>query len=329
MLSSKRLFHFLNKTAINNSFAFKLYPESIKSNLKNIAKNLETRNFNSRSKFSPQNFSTPFNNNSFIWKSGLFTLAFTGTCYSIAVISNYERVKYKKLFSTNGYPKFSEYRQKFNNFWNSLPDVKKAVVGIVFLNVMVFLAWRIPAFQNALHKYFLLSPTSGLNSQMVFSMFSHQQLFHILFNMVALYSMSDLISRILPMEQFLAYYLSSGVFASFVSSLAKILTHSHNSFSLGASGAIVSCFALSSLVFPDSKFYVFPIPFELEAQTLLMLLVAFDLGMLLSGSRRMDHAAHLGGALYGLLFFNYGPSIINNFQSFVIKKWKNLRSSKS
>ena len=128
---------------------------------------------------------------------------------------------------------------------------------------------------------------------MLFSTFSHIQFFHIALNMVALYSMSDLISRILPLEQFFAYYLSSGVFASFASNMIKILRFSlgvsHTSFSLGAvsfrksqkfiylkilsqSGAVTSCFALASLIFPHSKFYIFPFPFEIEAQTVSQIL---------------------------------------------------------
>ncbi len=69
---------------------------------------------------------------------------------------------------------------------------------------------------------------------MLFSTFSHIQFFHIALNMVALYSMSDLVSRILPLEQFLAFYLSSGVFASFASNMIKILRTSPTAFSLGA-----------------------------------------------------------------------------------------------
>ncbi|RNA16878.1 pyridine nucleotide-disulfide oxidoreductase domain-containing 2 [Brachionus plicatilis] len=243
--------------------------------------------------------STISTSSSIILKSAIFTAGFTGACYSIAVIVNYERVRMKKQISFGDYPKFSELRQKINNYWNSLPDVKKVAALIVFVNSLVFIAWRVPALQNGMRKYFLLSPASGISSQMIFSTFSHVQLFHIFFNMLALYSLSDLISKILPVEQFAAYYLSSGVFASFMSTFFKVLRSNHHSMSLGASGAIVSCFALSSLVFPNSKFYVFPIPFEIEAQTLFKFLVGFDLLFLLIGSRKMDHAAHLGGALYG------------------------------
>lgn len=112
--------------------------------------------------------------------------------------------------------------------------MKKATILIVFINTLVFFAWRIPSLQNVMHKYFLLSPASGINSQMFLSTFSHLQLFHILFNMIALYSMSDLISKILPVEQFVAYYLSSGVFASFMSSFLKVIRSNHHSKSLGA-----------------------------------------------------------------------------------------------
>lgn len=47
---------------------------------------------------------------------------------------------------------------------------------------------------------------------MALATFSHIQPFHILFNMFALYSMSSLLARIFPVEQFLAFYLSAGIF---------------------------------------------------------------------------------------------------------------------
>ncbi len=50
----------------------------------------------------------------------------------------------------------------------------------------------------------------GKYSQMVLSTFSHVQPFHVFFNMLALFSMSTMLASSLPVEQFLAFYLSSG-----------------------------------------------------------------------------------------------------------------------
>lgn len=51
---------------------------------------------------------------------------------------------------------------KINEIWNSLSNVQKAVIGIIFLNSLVCIGWRLPNVQPILAKYFLLLPTSGM-----------------------------------------------------------------------------------------------------------------------------------------------------------------------
>lgn len=56
---------------------------------------------------------------------------------------------------------------------------------------------------------------------MVFSMFSHYNVFHLAANMYVLHSFSTLAVSSLGKEQFMAVYLSGGVIANFVSYLYK------------------------------------------------------------------------------------------------------------
>jgi rhomboid-like protein len=76
--------------------------------------------------------------------------------------------------------------------------------------MLVLFAWKSGKFGNFMMKNFLLSAESGKTRQMLSSTFSHYNVFHFLCNMAALYSFSNLLSLILPVEQFLAFYLSCG-----------------------------------------------------------------------------------------------------------------------
>lgn len=262
-----------------------------------------------------------------ILRSALFTAGFGTACFTGAVIANYELRKSRS--EQKGWPSFKtgQFRNDLNDFWNNLSPVKKLVVGIIFLNTMVMIAWRLPAMQPILERNFLLFGESKNLTQLLGSVFSHHGIFHLGFNMVALYTISDLLGNVFKPEQFLAFYLTSGVFASFCARAAKIVRRVPSP-SLGASGAVISCFALSAILYPTTTFYVFPIPFPLEAHVVLKILVAFDIiGLTVFRRLKLDHAAHLGGVLFAYSFYKLGPTHVADFQSMVNKKWHKIRSN--
>ena len=45
-----------------------------------------------------------------------------------------------------------------NAMWNNFSDGQKMVAGLIVLNFMVFLAWKAPAMQPALMRYFTSMP---------------------------------------------------------------------------------------------------------------------------------------------------------------------------
>ncbi|KAM6496844.1 hypothetical protein JOM56_007317 [Amanita muscaria] len=79
--------------------------------------------------------------------------------------------------------------------------------------------------------------------------------------------------------------------------------------SLGASGAIYACVTVTALAFPESQVALFipptyPIPIQWGVGGLMML----DMIGIVRGWRMFDHWAHLGGATFGILYYNYGPA---------------------
>lgn len=71
--------------------------------------------------------------------------------------------------------------------------------------------------------------------------------------------------------------------------------------SLGASGAIIGALAAVCTAFPDSKLSIIFLPmYPFSADSALKFLMAFEsLGVLMKW-RFFDHAAHLGGILFGM-----------------------------
>jgi hypothetical protein len=73
---------------------------------------------------------------------------------------------------------------------------------------------------------------------------------------------------------------------------------------VGASGGILGVAVAFAMFWPDAELIVFPIPVPIKARTLVIGLVALDvIGSRLWPGDGIAHIAHVGGALFGYLFF--------------------------
>lgn len=106
-------------------------------------------------------------------------LQVTVTSFTGATIWQYENVRAKTRtiiekpwtwFNNRYAHKKGRWRQELNNFWNSLTEGQKIFAPICLLNCLVFLAWRIPAWQPAMMKYFCSNPAS---SKYIIYIFTH------------------------------------------------------------------------------------------------------------------------------------------------------------
>jgi rhomboid family protein len=130
-------------------------------------------------------------------------------------------------------------------------------------------------------------------------MFLHSStdLFHIVFNMLALFMLGCDIERSWGPGRFLRYYLLCGVGGGLLN-----CAFAFQSSTIGASGAIFGLLVAYALMFPTRTFLFWGI-FPLTARQLAVLLSAIELFSL--GALRPDgvaRLAHLGGALTGFLF---------------------------
>lgn len=137
-------------------------------------------------------------------------------------------------------------------------------------------------------------------------MFLHAGLFHILFNMLALWMFGTELERIWGTRYFLKFYFVTGIgaaaltvlFSQLPLGLARGLQHS---IVIGASGAIYGLLLAYGLYFPDRPIYmylVFPIPAKYFV--LIMGVIAFYSS--LADNNGVANATHLGGLLVGYLY---------------------------
>lgn len=177
------------------------------------------------------------------------------------------------------------------------------VKTLIIINVVVFIA------------QYLLDPVMGLTGllmlypldhpyfssyQILTHMFTHGGLFHILFNMFALYMFGRQLENIWGGKRFLAFYMMCGVGAAVLHLVIQYLS-GDGAPAVGASGAVMGIFVAYALLFPNSElmFIFFPVP--IKAKWAMLILIAFDLFGGIQGTDNIAHFAHLGGALTGAI----------------------------
>ena len=132
--------------------------------------------------------------------------------------------------------------------------------------------------------------------------FLHGGLLHLLFNCLGLFVFGTAVESRMGGRAFVLYYMYCGVGAalfcwllSFVRGVSPFI---------GASGAVLGLAVAFAAYWPDARIMVFPIPTPIRARTLVIALVAIDVALAwLSPGDGIAHEAHVGGAIFGFLFF--------------------------
>ena len=134
----------------------------------------------------------------------------------------------------------------------------------------------------------------------VTSGFVHADLPHLAFNMVTFWFFAFPLEKQIGPVRFAVLYLLGLV----VSDLGTFFKHRNDPqyASLGASGAISAVLFAAIVYFPWMKLFIIPIPLPIPAPLFAVGYVAYSWYSARQARGRINHDAHLGGALFGLLF---------------------------
>ncbi|XP_035228246.1 presenilins-associated rhomboid-like protein, mitochondrial isoform X2 [Stegodyphus dumicola] len=216
-----------------------------------------------------------------------------------------------------------------NSWWNSQTEGQKIACAIIGINLCVFLLWRIPYFYPIMRKYFCASPALESSCLPMFlSTFSHNSFLHLAANMYVLYSFCTSGVSFFGKEQFLAFYCSAGVISSFTSYLYKVGTGRFVT-TLGASGALMAILSSMCFQFPDAQLQIVFLPFlTFSAGHAMKAVMALDLVGMFAKWKLFDHAAHLGGAIFGIVYAKYGCDYIWGKREYIFSLYHNIRERK-
>lgn len=209
---------------------------------------------------------------------------------------------------------WEDIRKEFNygNMVNRIIIVNVSVfilITLFWLVLRISHGWDFPiATYNSVLHFFLISSDwwHNLTHPWVFitSMFMHEELFHILWNMVFLYWFGRIVGDFIGDHRVLPIYLLGGLAGNFVFFILISLispADSPPSFALGASGAVMAIAVASAVLAPNYIIRLLLIG-DVRLKYVVLVLLLLDLFFISRDQNTGGHFAHLGGAAMGGIF---------------------------
>lgn len=190
------------------------------------------------------------------------------------------------------------------------------VMGVIF-GVQVLLQAGSVGLANWVLEFFGLSFSKAVMNFHVWQFFTylflHGTLFHVLFNLFALWMFGCEVETALGRQRFLQLFIQSGIFAG-VAYVVWGAFGQQFSPAVGASGAIMAILVVFTILAPNrSVLLFFMIPMKMKH--LMWLIIGLDMySFVLNSDNGIANTAHLGGALYGWLWFRYSPRLVQVFR---------------
>lgn len=186
----------------------------------------------------------------------------------------------------------------------SLPPTTSLVQWLLIANIAVFLVSLIPAVGDFLEAWFAFNPHSWLALRQPWRIVTYQflhnrdDIWHIFFNMLALYFLGPPLERYWGTKRFLPFYLTCGaVGAVFYFLLVKVGFLTPEGM-VGASGSILGLLSACAILFPHFVvfLFVFPVPIRVAAVAFAAMYVLL---IVTRSSNAGGEAAHLAGMAFG------------------------------
>lgn len=186
--------------------------------------------------------------------------------------------------------------------------ITPAVRALIALNVVGYLA---PLVVPSLTVWLGLVPALVVERWWVWQpatyMFLHGGLFHLLFNMLALWMFGVDLERLWGTRFFTRFYFVAGIGAALTTLVMSLLPFGfaealYASVTVGASGAIYGLLVAFAMMYPHRPIYLYML-FPIPARVFVLIIGAISFLSSVGEPRGgVAHATHLGGLIVGYLY---------------------------
>ncbi|KAK5580912.1 hypothetical protein RB653_000936 [Dictyostelium firmibasis] len=251
---------------------------------------------------------------------------------SLSSSSSVESFESKRIYNKN-ITKFSlefkheEWDQERKDKYFKSAKKSDIIIGLIAVNVLTWLYINSDdsySFERMIGKNFMLSLDNFKNQPITLltSMFAHIDGYHLLFNMLALYSLGPHVMHTIGSSAFFGLYMGAGILSGIgFLAIQKFYNKGRNYYdqkrlqntrALGASGATSGVLMVFAWLYPKmslSLYGLVPIP----AALLVSAYFAYDLyNEVYRKQTGICHVGHLCGGVYGFLYY---LSIRNRFRN--------------
>lgn len=192
-----------------------------------------------------------------------------------------------------------------NNFLSSIPQVTR---NLLIINVIVWVACFLFGRMGLVGILGLHSIHTGgfYIYQLITYMFTHEEFWHLFFNMFALYMFGRSLEYYWGPKRFLIYYMVTGIGAGLVQLLVCYL-QGIDALTIGASGSVFGILLAFGMIFPNVPLYLMFIPVPIKAKYMVLGYGLLELYFGISNRTgdNVAHFAHLGGMLFGIFMILY------------------------
>jgi membrane associated rhomboid family serine protease len=193
-------------------------------------------------------------------------------------------------------------------FWATLPATKGLLIGLAGIHAAMAMLSAINRDLSAsVFELLALWPEDVLGRLRIWQLATcallHVDLWHLAFNAMGIWFFGRLVEQRLGARRYILFALGTVVTASLGYLLLSVLEGPRRPM-IGASGLDFGVIVLCAFWYPRLTvllFFVLPVPLW----ALAALFVFLEAMMLLEQGGGVAHAAHLGGALYGALYFRF------------------------
>ena len=209
--------------------------------------------------------------------------------------------------------------------------ISTALQALIGANVVMFVAQLYPPVTQVLGLHPALVIHSFWIWQLATYMFLHGGIFHIVFNMLALWMFGAELERTWGTRYFLKFYFVTGIGAGMLTVLLSLLPFEfarqlQYQNIIGASGAIYGLLLAYAMYFPERPILL--IVFWVPARLCVTILGAIAVFASLSDAGGVANATHLGGLLVGYLYLKGAGGDPLSEMKYRYLKWKMNRLRK-
>ena len=219
--------------------------------------------------------------------------------------------------------RFGPPQMRFN-----LPRLTPVVRWLLIINIGVFILCLLGPLGYALENWFAIDPSTWTTAIQPWRIITYQFLhsrdfiWHIFFNMIALFFLGPPLERYWGGRKFLPFYLLCGAAGGFFYLVLSVIGFLGDKPMIGASGSVLGLLSACAILFPQFVLFIlfFPVPIRVAAIGLAFMY--FLLVITRTGGNVGGEAAHLAGMAAGAAYVLLQPKVDRRIMKLRANSWE-------